>query len=144
MRWGSRRHLANFLTIFRRRPDLRVVVDHCMKPEIAANDRARFEFWAEGMARIAGETSAFCKLSGLVTEAGPDWTVEDLQPYAEHVLAVFGPERVMWGSDWPVCRLRAEYGAWRAAAETLTAHLDAAERAQVFGESARAFYRLDG
>ncbi len=141
---GFPRHLANFLEIFRRHPDLRVVVDHCMKPEIAANDRARFELWAEGMARIASETSAFCKLSGLVTEAKPDWTVEDLQPYVEHVLAVFGPERVMWGSDWPVCRLRAEYGAWMAAAETLTAHLDAAERAQVFGESARAFYRLDG
>jgi predicted TIM-barrel fold metal-dependent hydrolase len=56
-----------------------------------------------------------------VTEANPDWTVADLQPYAEHVFRAFGPERVMWGSDWPVVRLRCEYDSWRAAAEQLTA-----------------------
>lgn len=139
---GFPRHLANFLTVFRRHPGLRAVVDHCMKPEIAAGDPARFEIWAEGMARIAAETGGFCKLSGLVTEAGPDWTVATLRPYAEHVLAVFGPERVMWGSDWPVCRRRAEYGVWRAAAGELTAHLDSAERSRVFGGTAREFYRL--
>ncbi|PIP98053.1 MAG: amidohydrolase, partial [Rhodobacterales bacterium CG18_big_fil_WC_8_21_14_2_50_71_9] len=63
-------------------------------------------------------------------------------PCAAHVLAVFGPERVMWGSDWPVCRLRAEYGDWLAAAQALTAGLDDGARAAVFGDTARAFYRL--
>jgi L-fuconolactonase len=139
---GFPRHLANFLTIFRRCPEMRVVVDHCMKPQIAAHSEANFRFWAEGMARIAGETGAFCKLSGIVTEAGPDWTVGVLRPYADHVLSVFGPERVMWGSDWPVCRLRAEYDGWFSAAEALTAGLGEAGRERVFGGTAATFYRL--
>jgi L-fuconolactonase len=139
---GFPRHLGNFLTVLTRHPDLRVVVDHCMKPQIAAHDPAAFRHWADGMAAIARETGALCKLSGLVTEADPDWRVDDLRPYAEHVLQVFGPERVMWGSDWPVCRLRAEYGDWLKAAEALTAGLAADERAQVFGGTAAAFYRI--
>ncbi len=123
---------------------MRVVLDHCMKPDIAGHSADSFRHWADGMARIARETGAFCKLSGLVTEAGPDWTVEDLRPYAEHVLEVFGPARVMWGSDWPVVRLRCEYADWLGAAETLTAGLDAGERARVFGGTAAEFYRLEG
>ncbi|WP_349368933.1 amidohydrolase family protein [Salinarimonas sp.] len=140
---GFPRHLANFLTILTHYPDMRVVVDHCMKPQIRDHSDANFRVWAEGMRRIAQETQAYCKLSALVTEADPGWTVEDLRPYAEHVLDVFGPGRVMWGSDWPVCRLRAEYDDWRAAAEALTAGLDDADRARVFGGTAVTFYRLD-
>lgn len=139
---GFPRHLANFLTILKKYPDMRVVVDHCMKPEIRNHSEANFRFWADGMARIARETGAFCKLSGLVTEAGENWTVEDLRPYAEHVLDVFGPKRVMWGSDWPVCRLRGEYDEWRDAAETLTATLDETGKARVFGGTASEFYGL--
>jgi L-fuconolactonase len=139
---GFPRHLANFLTILGRYPEMRVVVDHCMKPQIRDHSAKTFRFWAEGMARIAGETGAFCKFSALVTEARPDWTVDDLRPYAAHVLQVFGPDRVMWGSDWPVCRLRCEYGVWRAAAEDLTSGLTKAEKAQVFGGTAAAFYGL--
>jgi L-fuconolactonase len=143
---GFPRHLANFLTILTRHPEMRVVVDHCMKPQIAADEAGReaerFRVWADGMASIARETGACCKLSGLVTEAAPGWTVEALRPYAEHVLDVFGPERVMWGSDWPVCRLRAEYADWRAAAETLCSGLDAAGRDAVFGGTAARFYGI--
>jgi L-fuconolactonase len=138
---GFPRHLANFLTLMQRHPDLRVVVDHCMKPQIRSHSTEAFRHWAEGMARIAGETGAFCKFSALITEANPGWTVADLRPYAEHVLAVFGPSRVMWGSDWPVCRLRGEYADWRAAALELTAHLSEVDRARVFGGTA-AFYGL--
>lgn len=137
---GFPRHLANFLTILTRYPDMRVVVDHCMKPQIRDHSEESFRFWAEGMARIAGETGAFCKLSGLVTEAGEDWTLDDLRPYAEHVLDVFGPERVMWGSDWPVCRLRAEYERWHETARDLTAALGEAAQARIFGGTAAAFY----
>ena len=139
---GFPRHLANFLTILTRYPNLRVVIDHCMKPDIAGHGADAFRHWADGIARIADETGAYCKLSGLVTEAGADWTVENLRPYAAHVLDVFGPGRVMWGSDWPVCRLRGEYGDWRAAAETLTGDLSAGDRARVFGGTAAAFYRI--
>lgn len=146
---GFTRHLDNFLTLLRRYPDMRVVIDHGMKPPIrdhgekpGAEGPEHFDRWAEGMSRLADQTRARCKFSGLVTEARPDWTLDDLRPYADHLLAAFGPERVMWGSDWPVCRLRASYDAWREAAQALTAHLGEAERAQVFGGTAIGFYRL--
>ena len=135
-------HLDNFLTIFGRYPDLRVVIDHCMKPRIRDHSAGAFDVWAGRMSRFANETGAFCKLSGLVTEANEDWTAEDLRPYAEHVLSAFGPERVMWGSDWPVCRLRASYDAWYETAAALTAHLDEAAREAIFGGTAARFYRL--
>lgn len=136
-------HLANFLTLFKRYPDMRVVVDHCMKPQIRDHSADTFAAWADGMQRIAEETKAFCKFSALVTEAKPDWTVADLRPYTDHLFTVFGPDRMMWGSDWPVCRLAASYDEWREAAIDLTGHLDEAGRAAVFGGTAKAFYQLD-
>jgi L-fuconolactonase len=139
---GFPRHLGHFLQLLQRYRDLRVVVDHCMKPQIRSHSAASFQHWADGMARIAGETGAFCKFSALITEANADWRVADLKPYVDHVLAVFGPKRVMWGSDWPVCRLRGEYADWRAAALALTADVSAADRAMIFGGTACAFYRL--
>ncbi len=142
---GFPRHLDNFLTLLRRYPDLRVVIDHGMKPPIRdhAEGPEVFDRWAEGMSRLADRTQARCKFSGLVTEANEDWTLDDLRPYADHILAAFGPERVMWGSDWPVCQLRASYDAWRQAAQALTAHLGEEARAQVFGGTAIGFYRLE-
>jgi len=139
---GFPRHLDNFLTLLRRYPDLRVVIDHGMKPAIRDHPEG-FDHWAEGMSRLADQTQACCKFSGLVTEANEDWTVDDLRPYADHILTAFGPDRVMWGSDWPVCQLRASYDAWRQAAQALTAHLGENERAQVFGGTAIGFYRLE-
>ncbi|WP_343036032.1 amidohydrolase family protein [Hongsoonwoonella zoysiae] len=136
-------HLENFLTILKRYPEMRTVIDHCMKPEIRNHSPESFQHWANGMSQLANETKACCKLSGLVTEASQNWMLEDLKPYAEHVLSAFGAERVMWGSDWPVCRLRAEYSDWRKIAEDLTSHLSNKERQRVFGETAAEFYRLD-
>ena len=137
-------HLENFHRLLSRHPDLRVVIDHAMKPRLRdhGTDPAAFDHWAAGMTRLARDTAAFCKLSGLVTEAAPGWSLDTLRPAAAHVIAAFGPDRVMWGSDWPVCRLRADYGDWFAAAEALTAGLDEAERAAIFGGTANAFYRL--
>ncbi len=137
---GFPRHLANALTLLKRYPDLRVVVDHAMKPDIAGG---AFEDWAKGISALAAETSARVKLSGLVTEAGPDWTPARLRPYVAHVLAVFGPDRVMWGSDWPVLNLASDYARWLATARALIVDCagDAAVE-QVFGETARRFYRL--
>lgn len=139
---GFPRHLANFLTILKRHPDMRVVVDHCMKPQIRTHGAESFAHWADGMARIAGETAAYCKFSALVTEANAGWTAEDLKPYADHVLSVFGPDRVMWGSDWPVCQLRATYDQWWEAARALTAHLSPEDQCRVFGGTAAEFYGL--
>lgn len=137
---GFPRHLDNFHTILTRYPDMRAVIDHGMKPDIENGDG--FDKWAQGMQRLADDTQAFCKISGLVTEAGMAWTVDDLRPYTDHILDAFGPNRVMWGSDWPVCRLRCEYEAWYDAATGLTAHLNEEDKARVFGGTAAAFYEL--
>lgn len=94
------------------------------------------------MKRIASETSAYCKLSGLITEAGENWSVESLRPYADHLLSTFGPERLVFGSDWPVLTLGAGYADWYKAANVLLAGLDEADRAKIFGENAASFYRL--
>lgn len=133
-------HLDNFLTLLTRYPDMRAVIDHCMKPQIRDRDIDR---WATGMTRLAKETGACCKLSGLVTEAADGWTTDDLKPYADHVVETFGPDRVMWGSDWPVCRLQASYDQWRKTSQTLTDHLNDREIARIFGGTATEFYKLD-
>lgn len=139
---GLPQHIDNLLRLLGRHPDLTVVLDHGLKPDIAAASAEGFDRWAAGMARLAAETGAFVKLSGLVTEAAPGWTVDELQPYSDHLLAVFGTARVIWGSDWPVCRLRCEYDEWYGAARQLTAALMAVERARIFGGTAAEVYRI--
>ena len=139
---GFPRHLKPFHALLTRHPRLRVVIDHAMKPRIRDHSPERYRHWADGMTALARDTGAFCKLSGLVTEAGPGWTVETLRPYAEHLMEAFGPGRVLWGSDWPVCLRAATYDAWHEAAEALTAALSEDERAAVFGATAARAYCL--
>jgi len=134
---GFPRHLAPFLRLFTRYPRLRVVVDHGMKPAIVAGD---FDTWAKGIARIARETPAYCKLSGLVTEAGSDWTLDRLRPYVAHLLAEFGPRRLMWGSDWPVVNLAGGFETWAEAAQALVSAGPETDR--IFGTTAAEFYRI--
>ncbi len=129
-------HAEKFLRLFSQFPSLRVVVDHCMKPAIRDN---AFEPWAKDMTRIARETGALCKLSGILTEAGPDWTFEAIAPYARHVISAFGPDRVMWGSDWPVVEIAAPYDKWREMAERIVGEDG---RDMIFGGTAAKFYRL--
>ena len=141
---GFPQHLPNFLTLMTRYPEMRVVYDHCMKPQIR-DQRAGgdgISEWADGMSQLAESTKGCCKLSGLITEADDGWTIDDLRPFASHVLSAFGADRVMWGSDWPVCRLQAEYANWHDTAQALTGGLSAAERAEIFGGTATKFYRL--
>jgi L-fuconolactonase len=139
---GVPRHTDRFRRLMARHPDMRVVLDHCMKPAVSDPPVEGFDQWVEDMRRIAGETGAFCKLSGLVTEAAPGCTVEKLRPYVEVVLDAFGAERVMWGSDWPVALLRCEYTDWFEMAQRLTCDLTEVERHRVFGGTAAAFYQL--
>ena len=131
------RHLPVLRTLAERHPDLAVVIDHGAKPAIA---HGQWRDWAADLARLARETRWCCKLSGMVTEAGPAWTAETLRPYADHILACFGPARVMWGSDWPVVDLAGGYGRWRDATGRLLADLSTADRDAVLGGSAAAFY----
>lgn len=139
---GTPRHLDAFLILLKRHPGLRTVIDHCMKPQIRHHGPENFRFWADGITQMANETDACLKFSALANEADPDWTVADLQPYADHMLRAFGADRIMWGSDWPVCRQRCEYGDWLAVSEELTAGLTEAERARFFGGTAVEFYGL--
>jgi L-fuconolactonase len=132
-------HLGSLLRVLERHPDLEVVIDHCGKPDIAGQ---RWQPWADDIAALARHTSAHCKLSGLVTEAGARWTVEALRRYVDHVLDCFGPKRVLWGSDWPVVTLAASYEAWSSATDTLLAGLSPADREAIRGGNARRFYGL--
>jgi L-fuconolactonase len=121
-------------------PELRFVLDHAGKPPI--RDR-ELEPWRDRIGQLARYGNVTCKLSGLVTEADPAaWTVDDLRPYADTLLDAFGPERLMFGSDWPVCLLAASYDQVTIAAEELTAGLSGAERAAVFGGTAARAYGL--
>jgi len=133
------RHLKNLLKRLNQHPNLRVVIDHCAKPRIA---EGLFEPWAVYMARLARETSAFCKVSGLATEAKKDWEIQDLRPYFYHVAEHFGPKRLIWGSDWPVCTLAASYEQWVDAAERLAGGFSTVEREGLFGGNATNLYRL--
>jgi L-fuconolactonase len=132
-------HILPLLKRIGRHPGLKVVIDHGARPQI--RDEA-FAPWAADIARLARESSAFVKLSGLITEAGPNWTENDLQPYASHLLQTFGPDRVMFGSDWPVCLRASTYDRWFEAASALTSSYSEAERAAVFGGNAIKFYGL--
>ncbi|NGO42947.1 amidohydrolase family protein [Streptomyces ureilyticus] len=121
-------------------PELTFVLDHLGKPPIASRE---LEPWASQVRALAALPNTVCKLSGLVTEADPkSWTVRDLAPYADTVLEAFGPSRLMFGSDWPVCTLAASYAQALDAAEELTAGLSDSERAEVFSDTARRVYAL--
>jgi len=131
--------LPALLTLLDRHPELDVVVDHGGKPPIATGAR---DPWRALIRGVAAHPRAHCKLSGLATEAQPGWSDADLQPYAEHLLDCFGPDRLMWGSDWPVVELGGGYTRWRAATLALLAGLAPRERDAVLGDTARRFYAL--
>jgi L-fuconolactonase len=132
-------HLRVVLELARRHPELRIVIDHGAKPDIAAGD---WQPWAAEIAILARETQAVCKLSGLVTEAAPGWRAADLQPYVAHMLDVFGPQRLLWGSDWPVVELAGGYLRWRDATLELLRQLPDAARDAVLGGTTATVYRL--
>ncbi|MGW3245689.1 amidohydrolase family protein [Streptomyces sp. NPDC001070] len=121
-------------------PELVLVLDHLGKPPIAGRGTLP---WADDVRSLAARPNTVCKLSGMVTEADWDsWTTADLAPYAGTVLDAFGPDRLMFGSDWPVCRLAASYAEVVDAARALTDGLDAGERQAVFSGTARRVYGL--
>jgi L-fuconolactonase len=123
-------------------PDGRYVLDHLAKPAIASGG---WEPWASGLARLAARGNVSAKLSGLVTEASwSTWSTSDLRPYTEHALAAFGPDRLVFGSDWPVCTLAAPYGRVIAATEKLVDGLSTTEQAAVMGGTAATVYGLAG
>jgi L-fuconolactonase len=134
------RELPAALRTARAQPGLRLVIDHIGKPPIRDGET---EEWARGMAPFAALDNVYCKVSGMVTEADWNaWKPADLVPYVQRVLEWFGEDRVMFGSDWPVCLLAASYGEVMDAMDSALGGLGAVARGKIYGENARAFYRL--
>lgn len=135
------RHLPSINTLAKRYPDLRIVIDHIAKPSMGNAQNPTSE-WAHGMRQLARHSNVFCKLSGMVTEIGPDWQHADLAPFAQIILNSFGAERVMFGSDWPVVNLASDYVTWIGAVFDLIADLPNSDRQHVMGQTAMQFYDL--
>jgi L-fuconolactonase len=134
------RQLPAAIDLVRAFPDQSFVLDHLGKPPIAS---AALEPWASGMRELAASPNVCAKLSGLVTEADwRRWKPSDLAPYVETALEAFGPNRLMLGSDWPVCTVAAGHGATIAVVSELVAELSADERAGLLGGNAARFYGL--
>ncbi|WP_181787799.1 amidohydrolase family protein [Streptomyces phytophilus] len=135
------RELPAAIAAARAVPHTRFVLDHAGKPQIAAGE---WQPWADLVAELARLPNVSCKLSGLVTQADWEhWRPADVLPYARHVIDVFGPGRILFGSDWPVCTLAAGYGQVVELAEEAVADLTAAEREAFFGGNARRIYLPD-
>ena len=141
-------HLPHLLALAQRYPALKIVIDHGAKPDIAGHE---WQPWADGIGQIARETNASCKLSGLLTEtAKAAETAEgtegaqagEVKPWVDHLLDCFGPERLIWGSDWPVLELRSTYSGWRQMSLTLLGNLNNTPRDAVLGGNARRLYGL--
>jgi L-fuconolactonase len=134
------RHLPILRAFALRHPDLRIVIDHGAKPDIAAG---ALEPWAGEMRAIARDTRLYCKLSGLVTQAAHGASDSDLSPFVDTLLEAFGPERLMFGSDWPVLARNCAYSTWFASATRALCGRGMDDHRWVFGATAAAFYGLD-
>jgi len=134
------RHLKYARVVAERCPELSLVIDHLGKPPIA---RQEFAEWARELRPLAEFPNVYAKLSGLVTEANPAmWETDDLRPYVDYALELFGTERLMFGSDHPVCLLAASYGQVLESFQELLKDLSSDEHQQIFSGNAHRFYRL--
>lgn len=132
------RHLPALFAFAERHPDISVVIDHAAKPVMSED---AFADWSADMARLASLPQVHCKLSGLLTELARGQPASAVEPWAGRVFDLFGPDRVMWGSDWPVVNLAGGYADWLAQSHDLC---PAEVWFDVFGQTARRFYRLEG
>jgi len=134
------RQLPAALSLVERLPDSSFVVDHLAKPLIGKGET---EPWATHMRELAQHANVWCKVSGLVTEADwRQWRLEDIRPYLDIVFEAFGPDRLMFGSDWPVCLLAASYREVFDLIDGYSSHLTVSERERLFGGNAASFYGL--
>jgi L-fuconolactonase len=132
--------LTDAIELVRQCPEVQFVLDHIGKPDIRAG---QIELWHDHIRALADFPNVCCKISGLVTEADhQDWQPAQLQPYIDHILESFGPDRVMYGGDWPVVLLASDYSRWVETAQQATRSLKEDERQKFFYDNARAFYRL--
>ncbi|MCA9284071.1 MAG: amidohydrolase family protein [Phycisphaerales bacterium] len=137
-------NLPRLLRVAERHPSLPIVIDHAAKPRVA--DGAAWtgrSAWRSDLAALSAQPNVSCKLSGLASEARLDWTVADLQPFVATVMECFGPQRTLWGSDWPVVELAGGYDRWADATTVLLADLDDDDRCAVLGGNAARIYGID-
>ena len=134
------RHLRHLRTRLDKHPDLACVINHAAKPHLATGELGT---WPENMRNLAQGTGALCKLSGLVTEVGPDWTEDAIAPAVTLILDAFGGERLMFGSDWPVLNLASNYPTWVSTAQSMTQSLTESESAALWGGTAARFYSIE-
>ena len=133
-------HLKHATTLAQALPELPMVIDHLSKPKIKAGLTAG---WQDDLRSAARFPNVFCKLSGMVTEADWNhWKPADLRPYVQTAIEAFGPERCMFGSDWPVCELAGSYEDVIAALKETLGPISTDEERQIFGETAKQFYQL--
>ena len=138
------RHLPAIATLIERHPSLAVVIDHGGKPDLALREHQTDAFarWRDGMRALAAHSHVHCKLCGLLTQAPPDWASDDIVPAAETLLDLFGPDRLIWGSDWPVMTLAGTYQQWVEVTNQVLHGLTDAQRTAVWGGNAKRFYGL--
>jgi L-fuconolactonase len=135
------RHLPQAAAFVARHPQQTFVLDHLAKPRIRTTE---LHPWQDNLRRLAAHENVYCKLSGLVTEADwATWTLDDLRPYLDAALDAFGPDRLMAGSDWPVCLLASSYKRWWSALHQWCIGLKPHECEQILGATARRAYHLD-
>jgi len=127
------------LVLVRETPEISHIIDHCGGPDIAGGG---FRPWAEQMSRLADFPNTVCKISGIVTRASAQWTKEDLKPFIDHLIGVFGYDRVAFGSDWPVCTLAAQYGQWLDTLKWAVWDASETEKQKLFHDNAKRFYRI--
>ena len=134
------KQLPAAIELVTRFPEQRFVIDHLAKPEIKAR---KTEPWATSMRKIAQHQNVFCKVSGLVTEGDwKHWKPDDFRPYLDVLFDAFGPDRLMFGSDWPVCLLAGSYRQVKQLVETYVKDFSQADREKIFGGNAALFYGL--
>lgn len=134
------KQLPAAIELVTRLPEQRFVIDHLAKPEIKVG---KTEPWAAQMRKIAQNKNVFCKVSGLVTEADwKHWKPDDFKPYLDVAFDAFGPDRLMFGSDWPVCLLAATYGQVKQLIDSYVKDFSQADREKIFGGNATRFYGL--
>lgn len=132
--------LEEAIRLVDRHPDQPFVLDHIAKPKIK---NAQLNPWQKNIRSLAKRDNVSCKLSGMVTEADPqNWNEQQIQPYLETVLSAFGPQRLMFGSDWPVCLLATDYSQWSKLIQNYIAPLSGVEQAAIMGENASRIYKL--
>ena len=127
------------ITLVKATPDVRHALNHCGGPDIKGG---KFEPWATHIRELAAFENVDCKISGIVTTASDNWTPEELKPYIQHLMETFGYDRVMFGSDWPVCTLAATYQEWVQALLWAVSDASDTEKSRLFYENALEFYSI--